>query len=70
MIKLFIIDDSALVRNEFKKIFADVRDIEIILKSMKKDREGLLFYYDVSIQYHKEKQDIDKQIDLLKKQIP
>ncbi len=30
MIKLFIIDDSALVRNEFKKIFAPVKDIEII----------------------------------------
>ena len=30
MIKLFIIDDSALVRNEFKKIFAPIRDIEII----------------------------------------
>jgi len=30
MIKLFIIDDSALVRNEFKKIFEGVRDIEII----------------------------------------
>ena len=30
MIKLFIIDDSALVRNEFKKIFEPVRDIEII----------------------------------------
>jgi len=30
MIKLFIIDDSALVRNEFKKIFANVNDIEII----------------------------------------
>jgi len=30
MIKLFIIDDSALVRNEFKKIFAPVNDIEII----------------------------------------
>lgn len=30
MIKLFIIDDSALVRNEFKKIFAKVDDIEII----------------------------------------
>lgn len=30
MIKLFIIDDSALVRNEFKKIFDKVSDIEII----------------------------------------
>lgn len=30
MIKLFIIDDSALVRNEFKKIFASVEDIQII----------------------------------------
>jgi tetratricopeptide (TPR) repeat protein len=40
------------------------------LKSMKKDREGLLFYYDVAIQYHKEKQEIDKYIALLKKQIP
>jgi len=30
MIKLFIIDDSALVRNELKKIFEPVRDIEII----------------------------------------
>jgi len=30
MIKLFIIDDSALVRNEFKKIFTKVSDIEII----------------------------------------
>ena len=30
MIKLFIIDDSALVRNEFKKIFAPIKDIEII----------------------------------------
>ena len=30
MIKLFIIDDSALVRNEFKKIFAPISDIEII----------------------------------------
>ncbi len=30
MIKLFIIDDSALVRNEFKKIFTPIRDIEII----------------------------------------
>ncbi|MCF6172368.1 MAG: chemotaxis-specific protein-glutamate methyltransferase CheB [Campylobacteraceae bacterium] len=30
MIKLFIIDDSALVRNEFKKIFASIKDIEII----------------------------------------
>lgn len=30
MIKVFIIDDSALVRNEFKKIFTNVRDIEII----------------------------------------
>lgn len=30
MIKVFIIDDSALVRNEFKKIFADVKDIKII----------------------------------------
>ncbi len=30
MIKIFIIDDSALVRNELKKIFANVGDIEII----------------------------------------
>jgi len=30
MIKLFIIDDSALVRNELKKIFAPIKDIEII----------------------------------------
>ncbi len=30
MIKLFIIDDSALVRNEFKKIFTPIQDIEII----------------------------------------
>ena len=30
MIKLFIIDDSALVRNEFKKIFEPIKDIEII----------------------------------------
>ena len=30
MIKLFIIDDSALVRNEFKKIFAPIDDIKII----------------------------------------
>jgi len=30
MIKLFIIDDSALVRNEFKKIFAGIQDIEVI----------------------------------------
>ena len=30
MIKLFIVDDSALVRNEFKKIFAPIKDIEII----------------------------------------
>jgi len=30
MIKVFVIDDSALVRNEFKKIFTPVRDIEII----------------------------------------
>jgi len=30
MIKLFIIDDSALVRNELKKIFAPITDIEII----------------------------------------
>ena len=30
MIKLFIIDDSALVRNELKKIFTPVQDIEII----------------------------------------
>jgi len=30
MIKVFIIDDSALVRNEFKKIFAPIQDIEII----------------------------------------
>ena len=30
MIKLFIIDDSALVRNEFKKIFAPIADIEVI----------------------------------------
>ncbi len=30
MIKLFVIDDSALVRNEFKKIFSSVSDIEII----------------------------------------
>ena len=30
MIKLFIIDDSALVRNELKKIFTGVSDIEII----------------------------------------
>ena len=30
MIKLFVIDDSSLVRNEFKKIFASVKDIEII----------------------------------------
>lgn len=30
MIKLFIIDDSALVRNELKKIFTPIRDIEII----------------------------------------
>ena len=30
MIKLFIIDDSALVRNEFKKIFTPIRDIEVI----------------------------------------
>jgi len=30
MIKLFIIDDSALVRNELKKIFTPIQDIEII----------------------------------------
>jgi len=30
MIKLFIIDDSALVRNEFKKIFDPLKDITII----------------------------------------
>ena len=30
MIKLFIIDDSALVRNEFKKIFTPINDIEVI----------------------------------------
>jgi len=30
MIKVFIIDDSALVRNEFKKIFAPIADIEVI----------------------------------------
>ena len=30
MIKVFVIDDSALVRNEFKKIFAPIDDIEII----------------------------------------
>jgi len=30
MIKLFIIDDSALVRNELKKIFTPIHDIEII----------------------------------------
>lgn len=30
MIKVFIIDDSALVRNEFKKIFAPIQDIEVI----------------------------------------
>ena len=30
MIKVFVIDDSALVRNEFKKIFADVKDIVLI----------------------------------------
>lgn len=30
MIKLFIIDDSALVRSELKKIFSDVCDIEVI----------------------------------------
>ena len=30
MIKLFIIDDSSLVRNELKKIFADARGIEVI----------------------------------------
>jgi len=30
MIKVFIIDDSALVRNEFKKIFTPIKDIEII----------------------------------------
>jgi len=30
MIKLFIIDDSALVRNEFKKIFTPINDIKII----------------------------------------
>jgi len=30
MIKLFIIDDSALVRNEFKKIFTPIKDISII----------------------------------------
>ena len=30
MIKLFIIDDSALVRSELRKIFSDISDIEII----------------------------------------
>lgn len=30
MIKVFVIDDSALVRNEFKKIFSDVKDITLI----------------------------------------
>ncbi|ADN09022.1 protein-glutamate methylesterase/protein-glutamine glutaminase [Sulfurimonas autotrophica] len=30
MIKVFIIDDSALVRNELKKIFASAQDIEVI----------------------------------------
>ena len=30
MIKVFIIDDSALVRNEFKKIFTPIQDIEIL----------------------------------------
>jgi two-component system chemotaxis response regulator CheB len=30
MIKVFVIDDSSLVRNEFKKIFDNVRDIELI----------------------------------------
>lgn len=30
MIKLFVIDDSALVRNEFKKIFLPIHDIELI----------------------------------------
>ena len=30
MIKVFAIDDSAVVRNAFKKIFANVRDIELI----------------------------------------
>jgi len=30
MIKLFIIDDSSLVRNELKKIFTPIKDIEII----------------------------------------
>ncbi|MEN4054041.1 chemotaxis-specific protein-glutamate methyltransferase CheB [Sulfurimonas sp. NWX79] len=30
MIKVFVIDDSALVRNEFKKIFSPINDIEII----------------------------------------
>ncbi|MEA1917027.1 MAG: chemotaxis-specific protein-glutamate methyltransferase CheB [Campylobacterota bacterium] len=30
MIKVFVIDDSALVRNEFKKIFLNIHDIEII----------------------------------------
>lgn len=30
MIKVFIIDDSALVRNELKKIFLSARDIEVI----------------------------------------
>jgi len=34
MIKLFIIDDSALVRNEFKKIFTPIQDIEIIGSSV------------------------------------
>lgn len=30
MIKVFVIDDSALVRNEFKKIFAQTNDIKVI----------------------------------------
>lgn len=30
MIKVFVIDDSALVRNQFKKIFAQTKDIELI----------------------------------------
>ncbi|MDQ7067007.1 MAG: chemotaxis protein CheB [Sulfurimonas sp.] len=34
MIKVFIIDDSALVRNEFKKIFSGVSDIKIIGSSV------------------------------------
>jgi two-component system chemotaxis response regulator CheB len=30
MIKLFVIDDSSLLRNEFRKIFEPIKDIEII----------------------------------------